>query len=79
MHTAMKEATNRRPGSAGRAADDVAEWARDLRLLFGSATPQQKTALIRLLVKELRVMSREEIRPTYTIPALVRTEQSSGV
>jgi hypothetical protein len=44
-----------------------------------SATPQQKTALIRLLVKELRVMSREEIRPTYTIPALVRTEQSSGL
>jgi site-specific DNA recombinase len=58
--------------SAAPSADDVAEWARDLRLLFEGATPQQKKALVRLLVKELRVMSRKDIRPTYKIPALVR-------
>jgi hypothetical protein len=38
----------------------------------GSATPKQRKALIRLLIKELRVMSRKEILPTYKIPALVR-------
>jgi hypothetical protein len=49
-------------GEAGRdglstapTADDVAEWARDLPVLIGSATPQQRKALIRLLIKELRV------------------------
>jgi hypothetical protein len=31
---------------------------------------------MRLLVKELRVMSREEIRPTYKIPAVVRAPDS---
>lgn len=61
--------------SPAATADDVAEWARDLRLLFESATPQQKKALIRLLVKELRVMSRSEIRPTYKLPALVRAPE----
>jgi hypothetical protein len=61
------------------AAADVAEWARDLRLLFESATPQQKKALIRLLVKELRVMNRKEIRPTYKIPALVRAPDGQVV
>jgi len=59
--------------------DDVAEWARDLRLLVGSATPQQRKALIRLLVKELRVMSRKEILPTYKIPALVRAPEGQVV
>jgi hypothetical protein len=60
-------------------ADDVAEWARDIQLLFKGATPQQKKALIRLLVKELRVMSRKEIRPTYKIPALVRAPEGQVV
>ena len=60
-------------------AADVAEWAGDLRFLFESATPQQKKALIRLLVKELRVMSRKEIRPTYKIPALVRAPEGQVV
>jgi hypothetical protein len=59
--------------------DDVAEWARDLRRLFESATAQQKKAVIRLLVKELRVMSRKDIRPTYKIPALVRAPDSQVV
>jgi len=54
--------------SAAPSADDVAEWARDLQRLIESATPQQKNALIRLLVKELRVMSRKEIlRPTKSL------------
>lgn len=60
-------------------ADDVAEWARDLRVLIGTATPQQRKALIRLLVKELRVMSRKEVFPTYKIPALVRAPEGQVV
>jgi len=60
-------------------ADDVAEWARDIQLLFKGGTPQQKKALIRLLVKELRVMSRKEITPTYKIPALVRAPEGQVV
>ena len=56
-------------------ATDVAEWARDLGTLLRAGTAQQRKALFRLLVKELRVMSREEIRPTYKIPALVRAPE----
>jgi site-specific DNA recombinase len=65
--------------SVAPTAADVAEWARDLRLLFDGATPQQKKALVRLLVKELRVMSRKDIRPTYKIPALVRAPEGQVV
>ena len=65
--------------STAPTADDVAEWARDLRLLFQGATAQQKKALIRLLVKEVRVMSRKDIRPTYKIPALVRAPEGQVV
>jgi hypothetical protein len=43
------------------------------------ATPQQKKALIRLLVKELRVMSRKGIRATYKTPALVRASKGQVV
>jgi hypothetical protein len=57
----------------------VAEWARDLGVLIGSATPQQRKALIRLLIKELRVTSRKEILPTYKIPALVRAPEGQVV
>jgi site-specific DNA recombinase len=60
-------------------AVDVAEWARDLGTLLRSGTPQQRKALFRLLVKELRVMSREEILPTYKIPALVRAPEGQVV
>jgi site-specific DNA recombinase len=80
------EAEERTIGEAGPdglpaapTADDVAEWARDLRVLIGSATPQQRKALIRLLIKELRVMSRKEILPTYKIPALVRAPEGQVV
>jgi hypothetical protein len=41
-------------------AVDVAEWARELGTLLRAGTAQQRKALFRLLVKELRVMSREE-------------------
>ena len=51
---------------------DVTEWARDLGALLRAGSAQQRKAVFRLLVKELRVMSREEIRPTYRVPALVR-------
>lgn len=50
----------------------VAEWAQTLDIAFRSGTSQQRKALIRKLVKELRVISREEIVPTYRVPALVR-------
>lgn len=54
-------------------AADVAGWASDLPTQLEAATPQQRKTLMQLLLKELRVMSREEIQPTYKIPALVRT------
>ncbi|MFB3737916.1 MAG: recombinase family protein, partial [Candidatus Velamenicoccus archaeovorus] len=54
---------------------DVAEWAKDLGTLLRAGTVQQRKALFRLLVKELRVMSREEILPTYKVPALVRVPE----
>ncbi len=60
-------------------AGDVAEWARNLQLLIQSGTPQQRKALVRLLVKELRVMSRQDILPTYKIPALVRAPEGQVV
>ena len=50
----------------------VAEWAKTLDVALYSGTAQQRKALIRKLVKELRVMSRDEIVPTYRVPALVR-------
>jgi site-specific DNA recombinase len=56
-------------------AVDVTEWAKDLGTLLRAGTAQQRKALLRLLVKELRVMGREEILPTYKIPALVRAPE----
>ena len=56
-------------------AIDVAEWAKDLGTFLRAGTAQQRKALLRLLVKELRVMSRDEILPTYKIPALVRAPE----
>ena len=50
----------------------VAEWATTLDVALYSGTAQQRKALIRKLVKELRVMRRDEIVPTYRVPALVR-------
>ena len=50
----------------------VSEWAMTLDVALYSGTAQQRKALIRKLVKELRVMSRDEIVPTYRVPALVR-------
>ena len=41
-----------------------------------SGTAQQRMALIRKLVKELRVMGRGEIIPMYRVPALVRAPGS---
>ena len=66
-------------GLSAPTANDVAEWAQDLQRLIEKATPQQKKALMRLLVKELRVMSRKEIVPTYKIPALVRAPEGQVV
>ncbi len=56
-------------------AVDVVEWADNLGTLLRAGTAQQRKALLRLLVKELRVMSSDEIVPTYKIPALVRAPE----
>jgi hypothetical protein len=53
-------------------AADVAELARDLGTLLRGGTVQQRKAPFRVLVKELRAMSSEEILLTNKIPALVR-------
>ncbi len=53
-------------------AEDLAKWAQDLPGLLLAGSAQQRKALLRKLIKELRVMSRYEIVPTYKIPALVR-------
>jgi hypothetical protein len=55
--------------------DVVAEWAKTLDVALYSGSAQQRKALIRKLVKELRVMSRDEIIPTYRVPALVRARE----
>jgi site-specific DNA recombinase len=59
----------------GPSAVEVAEWARDLGTFLRAGTAQQRKALFRLLVRELRVMSKDEILPTYKIPALVRAPE----
>jgi site-specific DNA recombinase len=53
-------------------AEDVAQWAEDLDTLLRSGSAQQRKSLMRILIKELRVMGRELILPTYKVPALVR-------
>jgi site-specific DNA recombinase len=58
--------------SAPPSPEIVAEWAKNLDALLRSGSAQQRKALLRKLIKELRVMNRDEILPTYRIPALVR-------
>jgi hypothetical protein len=58
--------------SAPPSPEIVAEWAKNLDVILRSGSAQQRKALIRKLIKELRVISRDEILPTYRIPALVR-------
>lgn len=53
-------------------AGDLAKWAQDLPGLLLAGSAQQRKALLRKLIKELRVISRDEIVPTYKIPTLVR-------
>ena len=60
-------------------AVDVAAWAKDLGVFLRAGSAQQRKALLRLLVKELCVMSRAEILPTYKIPALVRAPDGQVV
>lgn len=53
-------------------AEELAKLAQELPGLLLAGSAQQRKALLRKLIKELRVMSRDEIVPTYKIPALVR-------
>jgi hypothetical protein len=66
------------PSQAPSAAD-VAEWAAELSTLLRAGSAQQRKALFRLLIKELRVMSREEILPTYRVPPVVRAPNGQVV
>jgi hypothetical protein len=59
----------------GPSAVEVADWARDLGTFLRAGTAHQRKALFRLLVRELRVISKDEILPTYKIPALVRAPE----
>jgi hypothetical protein len=43
--------------------------------LLTAGSAQQRKALVRKLVKEIRVVGRDEIVPTYRIPSLVRAPQ----
>jgi hypothetical protein len=63
------------PGSRPGRGELLAVRTGSELLLIEGPTPQQKKALIRLLVKELRVASREEIMPTYKVPSLVRAPE----
>jgi hypothetical protein len=54
----------------------VAEWAKTLDVALYSGTPQQRKALIRKLGKELKVMSRDKIIPTYGVPGAGRAPGS---
>jgi hypothetical protein len=56
-------------------ADDIAQWAKELDALLRAGSAQQRKSLMRILIKELRVMGRELILPTYKIPALVRAPE----
>jgi hypothetical protein len=62
-------------GSEPLSAAELAAWAKDLRKLVERGSPQQRKALLRNLVQELKVMSGRRIEPTYKIPALVRAPE----
>ncbi len=53
-------------------AVEIEGWARELRRLLEEGSPQQRKALLRKLVKELRVTGPRRVEPTYKVPALVR-------
>jgi hypothetical protein len=70
MHDAAKRARAPRKWRGGR---------RLCRILLAAGSVQQKEALMRTRIKEIRVLSRDEIIPTYRIPALVRVVSGSVV
>ena len=53
-------------------AAEIKGWARVLRKLLEEGSPQQRKALLRKLVKELKVTGPRRVQPTYKVPALVR-------
>jgi site-specific DNA recombinase len=61
-----------RDSSEPLGAEEIAEWAMDLRRLLESGSAQQRKALLRKLIHEIKVMSGRHIEPTYKVPALVR-------
>lgn len=54
------------------AAEEIAAWALQLRELLEAGSPQQRKALLRRLVKSLKVTGARRVEPTYIVPALVR-------
>jgi site-specific DNA recombinase len=62
-------------------AAELAAVADDLETIIATADPRQAKALLRLLIKDLRVNARSEILPTYRIvsPAVCALPSSVGV
>jgi hypothetical protein len=60
-------------------AVEVAQWAEQLPDLLTAGSAHREKALMRKLIKEIRVMSRDETVPTYGIPALVHAVSGSVV
>lgn len=58
-------------------AAEVAQWAERLPHLLTAGSAQQRKALLRNLIKEIQVMGRDEIVPTYRTPPLVRAVSGS--
>ncbi|MGH9890802.1 MAG: hypothetical protein ACREA0_02205, partial [bacterium] len=53
-------------------AAEIKGWALELRRLLQEGSPQQRKALLRKLVTELKVTGARRVEPTYKVPALVR-------
>ncbi|HMH48470.1 MAG TPA: hypothetical protein VK538_12250 [Solirubrobacteraceae bacterium] len=54
-------------GSRAPTADDLAAVAGQLETLIADGQPEQIKALLRLLIAELRVNGKADIRPTYRV------------
>jgi hypothetical protein len=67
------DAYSRNPSSTNRV---LSRRAQTLNIALYSDTVQQRKSLICKLMKEPRVMSRDEIIPTYRVPGLVRAPGS---
>jgi hypothetical protein len=74
---ALKEANLAEEKSGDEIEDRLASVRPSiLQNLSTAGSTQQRKALMRNLIKEIRVLSRDEIVPTYRVPALVRAPRN---